>query len=45
MTNYNFGQVFDLPIMEFFTYVSYLRYKAAKEEQAIREFKTKHHIK
>lgn len=45
MTRYNFGQVYDMPVMEFFTYVSYIRYKKAKEEQKIREFKTKHHIK
>jgi len=45
MTNYNFGQVYEMPIMEFFTYVSYLRYKQAKEEQQIREFKLKNKLK
>lgn len=44
MTNYNFGQVFDLPIMEFFTYVSYIRWERAKEEQKLREYKIKNHL-
>lgn len=45
MTNYNFSEIYGMPIMEFFTYISYLKYKAAKEEQQIREFKAKHKIK
>ena len=45
MTNYNFSQVYGLPIMEFLTYTAYLRYKQRKEEQQIREFRLKNKIK
>lgn len=45
MTKLNFNEIFTMPIMEFLTYVSYLRWKAAKEEQARREFRIKHHLK
>ena len=31
--------------METLTYVSYINYKRKKEEQQIREFKLKHHLK
>ena len=45
MTNYNFSEVYGLPVMEFFAYTAYLRYKQRKEEQKIREFRLKHKIK
>ena len=41
MTNYTFGQIYEMPIMEFFMYTAYLKWKAAKQEQQIREFKMK----
>lgn len=44
MTNFNFAQIFDLPIMEFLTYVAYIRFKVKKEEQRLREFKIKHKL-
>ena len=45
MTKYNFGQIFEMPVMEFYTYISYLRYKQAKEEQKLREFRLKNRLK
>lgn len=44
MTNYNFGEVYNISVMEFFTYVSYLRMKARKEEARMREWKIKNKI-
>ena len=44
MTNYTFGEVYNISVMEFFTYVSYLRMKARKEEQKMREWKIKNKI-
>lgn len=41
MTNYNFTQVFHMGVVEFFSYVAYLKYKAAKEEQRIKELQRK----
>lgn len=41
MTKYNFSQIYDMPIVEFLTYTAYLRYKAKKEEEQIRQFNIK----
>jgi len=40
----NFNEVFLMPIMEFFTYVSYCNYKRRKEEEQIRKFKAQHKV-
>ena len=42
LTHYNFGEVYQMGVNEFFTYVAYCHYKAKKEEQKIREFRLKH---
>jgi len=33
MTNYNFREIYEMPVLEFFGYASYLRYKAQKEKE------------
>lgn len=45
MTGYNFGQLYLLPALEFFAYVSYIRWKQAKEERQLREFRLKNKIR
>lgn len=39
LTNYNFGQIYDLRAMEFFAYVAYLQRKREDERKRIDEFK------
>lgn len=41
LTRYDFGRVYEMPVMEFFMYVSYVNYKRKKEEQQIKEFRAK----
>ena len=45
MTNYNFREVYGLPIMEFFTYVAYIRYKRKMEEKQINDFRTRNKLR
>lgn len=42
VTRLNFNQLYEMPAIEFLSYVSYVDYKRRKEEQMIREFKAKH---
>lgn len=42
MTNYNFGQLYLMSVMEFFAYCQYTLYKARKREREIKQFKRKH---
>mgnify|MGYP003289905152 CR=1 FL=1 len=42
LTKLTFTEVYQIGIMEFFAYVSFCKYKAAKREQYEREFKLKH---
>lgn len=44
MTRYDFGEIFNMPVMEFFTYVAYIRYKLRKEEERMRMWKIKNKI-
>lgn len=44
LTRYDFDKVFGMPAMEFFTYVTYLKYKQKKEEQKLRQFRAQHKI-
>ena len=41
LTLYNFSEVYNISVMEFFAYVSYLRMKARKEEERMRQWKIK----
>ncbi len=43
MTNYNFREIYEMPVLEFFGYASYLRYKAQKEKEALDQIKRKNH--
>ena len=44
LTLHNFKDVLLMDVNEFFAYVAYCRYKAAKEEQQLREFRLKNKI-
>lgn len=45
MTNYNFREIYEMPVLEFFGYASYLRYKAQKEKEQMDALMRKHHRK
>lgn len=40
-TKFNFEQVYELPIMDFFAYVRYIDYKRRREQAAIDKMKGK----
>lgn len=42
MTNYNFGQLYGMPAMEFLTYLAFVNYKRKKEEQELKKINRKY---
>ena len=43
-TRFNFEQVFEMPVLDFFAYVKYIDFKRRKEQAAIDKMKGKIHI-
>lgn len=45
LTKYNWGEVFEMSIYEFFAFLSYYNYKAAIQKRELEEWKRKNKIK
>lgn len=42
MTKYNFGELYNMPALEFFAYIAYINYKRKKEEAQLKKINKKY---